>query len=57
MTSQNLEALAKALLAQGQRIEAVRQVQRTTGWGLGASKGCVDARMPESFIQSTDSRN
>jgi len=39
----NLEVLVGALLAQGHKIEAVKKVRQTTGWGLKASKDYVDA--------------
>ena len=39
----NLETLVQALLAQGRKIEAVKQVRQATGWGLKESKDYVDA--------------
>lgn len=38
----NLDVIVKALLAQGHKVEAVKQVRQTTGWGLKASKDYVD---------------
>jgi hypothetical protein len=49
MKSQNLETLVNALLAQGQRIIAVKYVHQATDWGLRTSKDYVDARMPDDF--------
>jgi hypothetical protein len=37
-----LDTLVQALLAQGHKVEAVKQVHRATGWGLKASKDYVD---------------
>lgn len=44
--TQNLEELesqVRALIAQGRRIEAVKRVRETTGWGLKQSKDYADA--------------
>lgn len=38
-----LDKLVQAMLEQGHRIEAVKQVRRATGWGLSESKDYVDA--------------
>ena len=43
MNSVELEDQVRALLAQGQKVEAVKRVLRATGWGLKASKDYVDA--------------
>lgn len=49
MNNARLETLLNALLAQGQRIEAVRQVRRATGCGVRAARDYVDARKPRDF--------
>ncbi|MDH4138448.1 MAG: hypothetical protein OEW09_17275, partial [Anaerolineae bacterium] len=38
-----LEDQVRALLAQGRKVEAVKRVHKTTGWGLKKSKDYVDA--------------
>ena len=38
-----LEDQVRALLAQGRKIEAIKRVRKTTGWGLKKSKDYVDA--------------
>jgi len=38
-----LEDQVRALLAQGRRVEAIKRVRKTTGWGLKESKDYVDA--------------
>jgi len=43
MTYPNLDVLVKALLAQGRKVEAVKQVRQATLWGLKESKDYVDA--------------
>jgi ribosomal protein L7/L12 len=43
MNLRELEAQARALLAQGQKIEAIKQVRTATGWGLKEAKDYVDA--------------
>ncbi|NIO70542.1 MAG: DUF1186 domain-containing protein [Anaerolineae bacterium] len=43
MNSVGLEDQVRALLAQNQKVEAVKRVHKTTGWGLKKSKDYVDA--------------
>jgi hypothetical protein len=43
MNSAELEDQVRALLAQGQKVEAVKRVLKATGWGLKGSKDYVDA--------------
>jgi uncharacterized protein YecA (UPF0149 family) len=43
MNSAELEDQVRALLAQGQKVEAVKRVLKATGWGLKESKDYVDA--------------
>jgi len=43
MNSAGLEDQVRALLAQGRKVEAVKRVQKTRGWGLKKSKDYVDA--------------
>jgi len=43
MNLKELEDQVRALIAQGQKVEAVKQVLKTTGWGLKESKDYVDA--------------
>jgi ribosomal protein L7/L12 len=43
MNLQELEDQVHALLAQGQKIEAIKQVRTATGWGLKEAKDYVDA--------------
>jgi ribosomal protein L7/L12 len=38
-----LEAQVRALLAQGHKVEAIKQVRKETGWGLREAKDYVDA--------------
>jgi hypothetical protein len=43
MNFAGLEDQVRALLAQNQKVEAVKRVHKTTGWGLKKSKDYVDA--------------
>jgi ribosomal protein L7/L12 len=43
MNHGELENKVRALLAQGRKVEAVKQVHRETGWGLKEAKDYVDA--------------
>jgi len=43
MNSVELGDQVRALLAQNQKVEAVKRVHKTTGWGLKKSKDYVDA--------------
>ena len=43
MNSVGLEDQVRALLARGRKVEAVKRVRKTTGWGLKESKDYVDA--------------
>jgi ribosomal protein L7/L12 len=45
MNHGELENTVRALLAQGHRIEAVKQVHKETGWGLREAR---DYRCPHS---------
>jgi ribosomal protein L7/L12 len=55
-----LEDQVRALLAQGRKVEAVKRVYKTTGWGLKESKDYVDALVdaappaPRAVEQSMD---
>ena len=42
MNLDKLENQARALIDQDQRIEAIKLVRQTTGWGLKESKEYVD---------------
>lgn len=42
MNLDKLENQVHTLIDQNQKIEAIKLVRRTTGWGLGESKGYVD---------------
>jgi hypothetical protein len=43
MNFAGLEDQVRTLLAQGRKVEAVKRVRKTTGWGLKESKDYVDA--------------
>lgn len=43
MNLKELEVQVRALIAQGRKVEAVKRVRETTGWGLKESKDYVDA--------------
>jgi preprotein translocase subunit SecA len=43
MNLKELEDQVRALMAQGRKVEAVKRVLKTTGWGLKESKDYVDA--------------
>ncbi len=43
MNLKELEDQVRALIAQGRKVEAVKRVRETTGWGLKQSKDYVDA--------------
>jgi len=43
MNLKELEGQVRALIAQGRKVEAVKRVRETTGWGLKESKDYVDA--------------
>jgi len=43
MNLKELEDQVRALMAQGRKVEAVKRVLETTGWGLKESKDYVDA--------------
>ena len=43
MNLKELEGQVRALIAQIRKVEAVKRVRETTGWGLKESKDYVDA--------------